>query len=71
MPLSDARALAANLRHENDPGELSKLADQAANALDLFADTLLACATRLAAEFGRAGEGEALADRLLGEAGKA
>lgn len=33
-----------------------------------LAEALLTCATRLAAEYGRGDDGEALADRLLGEA---
>ncbi len=71
MPLSDARALAASLRDDADHGDPVLKGYDAADVLDALADTLLTCATRLAAEFGRAGEGEALVDRLLGEAGEA
>ena len=71
--LADARAMAVNLRQNADASEYGAAAvwmEEAADALDLFAGVLLTCATRLAAEFGRAGDGEALADRLLGEAGR-
>lgn len=61
--LSDARAMAATVREE--------YSSQTADMIAALADTLLTCATRLAAEYGRGDDGEALADRLLGEAGGA